>query len=62
MQKNFWICILINNLNQIKKDLSSANESLESLQIELTDALEEINKVEKQIVEGETKLEETTNR
>ena len=47
---------------QIKQDLNNANESLENLQIELTDALEEINKVEKQIVEGETKLAETTKQ
>lgn len=45
---------------QIKEELSNANESLESLEIELTDALEELSKIEAQIVDGESALEETT--
>lgn len=47
---------------QIKQELSNANENLESLELKLTEALEAVNKVEAQIVEGEAELTQTTEK
>ena len=44
---------------QITQELNEANAGLEDIQIELTEALEAINKIEAQIIEGEIKLAET---
>lgn len=44
---------------QITQELNETNKGLEDIQIELTEALEAINKIEAQIIEGETKLEQT---
>lgn len=45
---------------QIKQELSIANENLENLEVKLTEALEAVSKVEAQIVEGEAELTKTT--
>lgn len=46
---------------QITEELNNANTGLEDIQIEITEALEAINKIEAQIIEGEMKLAETEN-
>ncbi len=46
---------------QITEELNIANDGLEDIQIELTEALEAITKIEAQIIEGEIKLKETEN-
>lgn len=47
---------------QIIQDLNSANQGLEDIQIELTDALDAVNKIEAQIIEGQMKFEETAEQ
>lgn len=46
---------------QITEELNNVTEGLEDIKIELTEALESVNKIEAQIIEGETKLSETEN-
>lgn len=46
---------------QITQELNSVTEGLEGIQVELTEALEAVNKIEAQIIEGQTKLNETEN-
>lgn len=47
---------------KVLEELKSANSELENVQIELTEALEAINKIDSQIIEGETKLKETQEK
>lgn len=42
---------------QITEELNTVNEGLENVQIELTETLESINKLDAQIIDGETNLE-----
>lgn len=46
---------------QIKQQLNEASSGLEDVQIELTEALDAINKIEAKIIEGEANLETTKN-
>lgn len=46
---------------QIKEQLNEVNTGLEDVQLELTEALEAINKIEAKIIEGEASLETTKN-
>lgn len=46
---------------QIKEQLNEVNSGLEDVQIELTEALDAINKIESKIIEGEANLETTKN-
>ena len=48
--------------DEIKQNLSQANEELENLKIELTDNLEAISRLDLQIEEGEAELEETNKK
>lgn len=46
---------------QIKEQLNEASSGLEDVQIELTESLDAINKIEAKIIEGEANLETTKN-
>lgn len=48
--------------DKVKQELNDKSKDLENIDIKLTEALEAINKIEAQIIEGETKLEETQNQ